>query len=99
MLDFLISTKRENLIDMENAPIGNSPLHLLVRNFPQEGQEKIFINTFDDLIHYMKSHKISGTLAIKIFTYQYLDNPIDMQNKDGETPLHAACLKANEFCI
>jgi len=86
ILDLLLSTKKDNLIDMENAPNGNSPLHLLVRNTPLEGEERAFKSAFFKLVNYMKNQKIS-------------DNPIELKNKDGETSLHAACLKANEFCI
>jgi len=86
MIDLLLDTKRDNLIDMENAPNGNSPLHLFVRNTIEPGEEKAFNSSFDDIVKYMKNQGIS-------------DNPIDIPNKDGETPLHAACLKDNVYVI
>jgi len=86
VMQYLLSTKKDGLIDMEKAPNGNSPLHLFVRNTPQPEEENVYMSLFDELIQYMKHHKIS-------------DNPIELQNKDGETPLHAACLKSNPFSI
>jgi len=86
MIQFLLATNRSNLIDLENAPNGNSPLHLFVRNQPPPEEENFFTLMFDEMVSYMKNHKVS-------------DNPIELKNKDGETPLHAACLKSNLFCI
>jgi len=86
IMNFLISTNRDNLIDMEKAPNGNSPLHLFVRNTPEPENENVYILMFDELVNYMKNHNVS-------------DNPIETKNKDNETPLHVACLKNNQFWI
>jgi len=86
IMQYLLATNKEHLIDIEKTPCGNSPLHFFVRNPPPLGEENSYLSVFDDLINYMKNHNIS-------------DNPLEMLNKDGETPLHHACLKGNEFTI
>jgi len=86
VIQYLISIDKDNLIDMEKAPNGNSPLHFYVRNHPNPEEENFYFTVLDELINYMKSQHVS-------------DNPIEMHNLDGETPLHAACLKSNEFVI